>query len=409
MKKLAVCIPNYNRPEKLKNLLETLTNQIVTDHLLDDVEICINDDCSTEKPDDVIDTIRKSSPEVLINYQVNEKNMGMDYNFLKCAMLSDSNYCWIIGNDDLPERDALKQILCCLGSAGREIDVLVCPFDLYGENGQVCGSVYPLQGNLTQMLFFDTANKEEYGNLIDQVKDGNALFCFLSNVIFKKSRWVAHGNMFADKMNTIFIQMYMNLQTLEEGAVYAYSPVKYIRNYGDDVINATFQREYDVLVGLSGVIDYFFQGEEHRKLQKRIVDPRINGRMWDLPDDSLLKQPILQIDSAKNELYKQYFVRPENRKKKFADKNVLLYGAGNLGRKALAELKSYCPHSLAVYDADKNKWGKMIEGYEILPAEDLYRAYEQGHAIVVVANQVFLEDIINGMRKCNVREFAIIT
>lgn len=409
MKKLAVCIPNYNRPQKLGRLLEVLAKQIVLGNLSDEVEICINDDCSTEKPDDVIRRIKKMYPDIFIRYEMNERNMGMDYNFLRSVMLSDSEYCWIVGNDDLPGEAALKEILGQLNVNKKDIDVLVCPFDLYDENDHVWGSVYPLRGDITGTLYFDTRKKEEYDKLIERINDGNALFCFLSNVVFKKVHWSAHGNMFEDKMNTIFIQMYMNLQTLQEGAVYAYTPFKFIKNYSDDEVNATFKREYDVLVGLSGVIDYFFQGREHKKLQKCIVDPRINGRMWDLPDDSPLKQSIIQIDSSKNDLYKAYFIQQENREMFFKGKDVLLYGAGHHGQKAILELKDYCPHSLDVFDADQDKWGKQIEGYEIKPAEMLYKAYDSKKSIVVVANQLYLEDIISTMRDQNVGNFAIIT
>lgn len=109
---------------------------------------------------------------------------------------------------------------------------------------------------MNEALYFHTENSEEYETLLARAKDGNALFCFLSNVVFRKNDWVRHGNMFADRMNTIFIQIYMNLQTLKEEAVYAYIPNAFVKNHGDAQVNDTFKREYDVLAGLNGVVDF---------------------------------------------------------------------------------------------------------------------------------------------------------
>lgn len=408
MKELAVCIPNYNRPQKLLRLLENLSGQIVEKELTECVEICITDDCSTEKPNEVVAIIRKNYPSVSVRFFVNETNLGMDYNFLHCVMVSDARYCWIVGNDDLPEENALVYILQLLHSQETEIDVLVSPFDLYDENDRVCGSVSPLAGEISEMLYFDTSDAQEYDRLIARMTDGNAIFCFLSNVIFKKSNWLSHKDMFADKMDTIFIQMYMNLQTLREGAVYAYTPVKLIRNYGDDVVNATFEREYRVLIGLNGVIDSFFTGTAHEKLLKCVVEPRINGRMWELPDDSVLKHPILQIRSPKNEIYRVYFIRPEHRKELFFEKKVFVYGAGNLGRRAITELKEYCPYSISVFDADTEKTGSMLEGCEIMPANLLCEAYGAEECIVVVANQYSMVEIVAMLRGNGVERIAII-
>lgn len=409
MKKLAICIPNYNRPLMLHRLLMELSKQITDSALSNYIEICVNDDCSIEKPHTVIDEIRARFSEVTLKFHVNEKNMGMDHNFLHSVLMSDAEFCWIIGNDDMPEPDALGKVLAHINDESSVIDILVSPFNVYDEDQSVLTTIYPIRNDEKQELYFDTSDQAEYNDLINRVNDGNALFCFLSNVIFRKADWVRHGNMFEDKMDTIFIQMYMNLQTLREGAIYKYTTDKFIRNYRDDEINATFKREYDVLVGLSGVVDYFFSGTQHRKLQECIVDERINGRMWDLPDDSELKQPILKITSPKCDLYREYFIYSKDRKDFFKDRNVLLYGAGDLGHKAVAELNGYEIRNLLIFDADKNKWGKYIDKYEICPPEMLYSEYSSKEYVVVVANCKALIEIVEMLRKNNVDKLVFIS
>lgn len=409
MKKLAVCIPNYNRPQKLHALIKELARQIAIGDMVDKVEICINDDCSPESPVWVIEDVKKEYPEVDIAFGVNERNMGMDYNFLNCVKMSDAEYCWIVGNDDLPEENAIQRVLYYLDDEYVGVDLLVSPFDVYDEKNNVLRTVYPLKDTSDQILYYDSSKIGEYDALIGRVTDGNGLFCFLSNVIFKKGAWIRHGDMFRDKMNSIFIQMYMNLQTMKEGAVYKYVPEKLIKDYVDDEVNATFKREYNVLVGLNGVIDYFFEGANHRKLQKCIVDERINGRMWDLPNESPLKQNIVSIESPKNELYKKYFVYSWERAEYFNGKDVLVYGAGNLGRKAVLELETYSVNSLRVFDADSNKWGNKIEGYEICSVETLYSIYKAGPCAVVVANCRSLVEIVEVLRENGIEKISIIT
>lgn len=404
--KLAVCIPNYNRPKKLYRLLKGFADQIMEEDLTEQVEICISDDRSPESPDEVIEEIRHLYPDVRIVYRVNEKNMGMDYNFLQSVLISEGEYCWIVGNDDEPEEKAFRIILNYIADSC--VDILVCPFHIYDDDGKVLMTIDPVEHQGNEALYFCTQNPEEYEKLLRSARDGNALFCFLSNVVFRRSDWVRHGDMFADKMNTIFIQMYMNLQTLREGALYAYIPDSFIKNHGDAQVNETFKREYDVLVGLSGVVDFFFEGELHDLLQERIVDSRINGRMWALPDDSPLKLPILNVKSVKNEYYRKYYVRPEWREEYFTGKDVMVYGAGNLGRSAMAELAAYPIKSLSLYDSDQKKQGQMLDGYKVGSPAQLKGRYGRDGGVVVPANNLSLVEIVDRVLQEGISEIAII-
>lgn len=404
--KLAVCIPNYNRPKKLYRLLKGVADQIMEENLTEQVEICVSDDRSPESPDEVIEEIRNLYPDVRIVYRINEKNMGMDYNFLQSVMISEGEYCWIVGNDDEPEEKAFRTIMNYI--ADSSVDILLCPFHIYDDDGKVLMTIDPVEHQENEVLSFQTHNPEEYEKLLRRAKDGNALFCFLSNVVFRRSDWIRHGDMFADKMNTIFIQMYMNLQTLREGALYAYIPDSFIKNHGDAQVNETFKREYDVFVGLSGVVDFFFEGELHDLLQERIVDPRINGRMWSLPDDSPLKLPILHVESVKNDYYRKYYVRPEQRGNYFAEKNVLVYGAGNLGRKAVAELSSYQVKGLSLFDSDENKWGQKVDGYRVGSLTELEQSCRRDGSEIVVANNLSLVEIVDGLLQKGLTNIAII-
>lgn len=404
--KLAVCIPNYNRPQNLYALLTKLAAQIREEMLNDQVEICINDDKSPESPDAVIEKVRTQYPDVQIRYRINKENMGMDYNFLQSVIISEAEYCWIVGNDDEVEQKALNTILSYIGN--EDFDILVSPFDVYDEEDHLLRTIDPLRVDGGEKRCFHTAVAGEYDDLIQRVRAGDALFCFLSNVVFKRERWIAHGNMFDDKMGTIFIQMYMNLQTLKEGAVYLYIPEKIIKNHTDPDMGKTLKREYDVLIGLNGVIEYFFVGEQRDKLKKCIVNTRINGRMWGLPNDSAMKRCVEDIDSVSTEYYRKYFIMPQERQEWFQNKNILLYGAGNLGRQAAEELLHYSINDFAVYDADPVKQGTDLEGYKIKDPAAIADDYKKAGSVVVVANNLSLAEIIEMLLQKGIDRIALI-
>lgn len=404
--KLAVCIPNYNRPQNLCVLLTKLAAQIREETLCDQVEICINDDKSPESPDAVIEKVRARHPEVQIRYQINKENMGMDYNFLQSVLISEAEYCWIVGNDDEVEQKALVTLLSYIEN--EDFDILVSPFDVYDEEDHLLRTIDPLRTDDHERISFHTAVAEEYDDLIQRVRAGDALFCFLSNVVFKRARWIEHGNMFEDKMGTIFIQMYMNLQTLKEGAIYLYIPEKIIKNHADPSMGKTLKREYDVLIGLNGAIDYFFAGEQRDKLKKCIVNPRINGRMWELPDGSVMKRCVEEIDSVSTEYYRKYFIMPQERQEWFQNKNILLYGAGNLGRQAAKELLLYPINDFSVYDADPVKQGMDLEGYKIKDPAVIVDDYRKDGSVVVVANNLSLVEIIEMLLQKGIDRIALI-
>ena len=116
MKILSICIPNYNRLDKLNNLLSIIIQNINSNRLNKKVEICISDDCSEEDPGFTINKKMQEYPDVAICYRRNKLNMGMDYNFLQSVLMANAKYCWIIGNDDLPTNTGITNIIAIVES-----------------------------------------------------------------------------------------------------------------------------------------------------------------------------------------------------------------------------------------------------------------------------------------------------
>lgn len=103
---LSVCIPAYNRARFLNQLLDSLVTQD-----LSDVEILICEDKSPERL--LIREIVSSYSEehgLSISYYENNENLGFDRNLRNIIRLSKSEYCLILGNDDLLKPNALASV-----------------------------------------------------------------------------------------------------------------------------------------------------------------------------------------------------------------------------------------------------------------------------------------------------------
>ncbi len=404
MKKLAISIPNYNRKNELNRLLQSIINQIKQSNLYEEVEICVSDDCSKEDPTDIIEKNCANNPQIDILYKRNDSNVGMDMNFMESVLMSQAEYSWIVGNDDELENEALVKVLRFLNKYS-DVDFLVTPFDVYTEKNDYKFSVEPFV--CEKDLFFDTSNTMERNELIFQIKHNSGVFGFLSNVIFKRKIWVERQEKYLDKMDSIFIQMYMDIDSLFCGAKYYYSKMKIIKNHADSITNDSIDRICKILIGIDGVIEYFFDGEERRYLKTILTDGYINGAVWNLSEDNEYYEKIKKIDSPKAELYSKYFIKEQNIVERLKNKCILVFGAGEYGKKTINLLEKYGLNVLGVADSDSQKIGTQFEGYDIISLREMINI-ESENKIVLVANHWNLVDMVNYLISQSVEDIGII-
>lgn len=408
--KLSVCIPNYNRIERLERLVRTVAVQIQSLKLENVIEICISDDCSQLEPDKVIETVQSDYPTIKINYRKNEQNMGMDFNFYNSVLMAHGEYAWIIGNDDIPTDNAFATLMGIVNEETyRDIDFIVTPFDCFDYDKNLRDTNYPFGNNIRRNLFFDTNDRKQLNRLIMSVERNGALFDFLSNVIFKREHWIRHKNKFDNKMHTLFIQMYMNMQTLLDGAKYLYIPEKIINDYIDDETNETLDRTYKIVVGLYDVFSYFWTGEERRHLERKVLDIFIQSSLFEMDEDDDKRIRLCSCDEEKIEMLKKYYIKKADRNDYFKNKTVIIYGAGNNGVLALEELKGYKANVVGFCDADKNKQGKLIHGKMVFNYEMLKALNANTNVIIVVANHLCGTEIVQQLKNDLISNVAIIT
>ncbi len=97
---LTIAIPTYNRKKLLKRALDSIVHQ-----LNPQVEVLVSDNASDDGTDEMIET---NFP--MIRYIKNEKNMGVDYNFLQCYREGKGKYVILFGSDDRMSEGAVNYL-----------------------------------------------------------------------------------------------------------------------------------------------------------------------------------------------------------------------------------------------------------------------------------------------------------
>lgn len=103
--KLSICIPTFNRYKSLKVLLAMLIEQIHAE----DVQIVVGNNASTDKTDELCKLYATSN--MSFKYIKHDINLGFSKNVESVVKNADGEYLWILGDDDIPNDQAIKQIL----------------------------------------------------------------------------------------------------------------------------------------------------------------------------------------------------------------------------------------------------------------------------------------------------------
>lgn len=102
---LSICIPTYNGGEKLKLALTAVFTALET---FSDVEVIVSDNHSTDNTSEVILAFSHYSQ---FHYYCNNENLGFNGNLeLLLYRYANGKYCWVIGDDDLLDKDALLTV-----------------------------------------------------------------------------------------------------------------------------------------------------------------------------------------------------------------------------------------------------------------------------------------------------------
>lgn len=102
---LSVCIPTFSRREQV---LETAA--LVCDQLPADAELVISDNGSADGTAEAVEAFAVAHPKQSVRLIKHAHNVGFDQNVLDVVSNARGDYCWLLGDDDVPRRGALARI-----------------------------------------------------------------------------------------------------------------------------------------------------------------------------------------------------------------------------------------------------------------------------------------------------------
>lgn len=101
---VSICIPVYNGVRSLRQTVESIASQWQPG-----LEVVLRDDCSTDSSWQLSQELAREYPFVKVFR--NEKNLGMDGNFIQAALSARSEFTWLSGQDDLFVSGVVPKVL----------------------------------------------------------------------------------------------------------------------------------------------------------------------------------------------------------------------------------------------------------------------------------------------------------
>jgi len=183
MSLLAICIPTYNRKEFLEECIQSIIDQIFSCNLFEQVQICISDNNSNDGTDEMVAKYI-SNEKLDIIYSKNSENLGPDLNYLKAISISNAQYCWYMGSDDVIAANALTNLLKEIQTKKDTVYLfnrVECDINM----NRIKDSQWFSADEKSYMLYDDT-DCEAYFNGCNSL---GAVFSFLSTIVFNKQEW----------------------------------------------------------------------------------------------------------------------------------------------------------------------------------------------------------------------------
>ena len=212
---LSICIPTYNRANKLFNSLgKILDSATLHSHK---VEVIVSDNASHDSTPDIIDKYKEQYP-MLRRYR-NPENLGFNRNFFK---LSDEyamgKYLWVIGDDDFLDSDAVDIVIGAI-EQNPQLTFIGLNFRLLPTTDAILFKKEPI----AMKIELTTVERA-----IDmQARPENMLATFLSCNIVLRERFAAFDKSFFsseswDNYMSVFPHSYMLANTISSKDLGAY-------------------------------------------------------------------------------------------------------------------------------------------------------------------------------------------
>lgn len=180
---LSICIPTYNRANCLKVCLDSIVPQFKNKEVLEQVEVVISDNASSDNTTEVIKEFQNKFKN--IKYFRNKINIGFDQNLLNAVEKSSGEYCLTFGDDDGFFPNSFSLIL-------QKIKTLQVPYFILNCWGYDHELIHPVLSHSNGQITEDRV----YGSLAEFVRsikkyiDLVGSFGSMSTQLFRRKVWM---------------------------------------------------------------------------------------------------------------------------------------------------------------------------------------------------------------------------
>ncbi len=184
---LTIGIPTYNRGHLLEGLLTCIEEELTDLENKNLVQIVVSDNKSV---DNTAAIVNKFSHIGCVDYFCNSENIGACNNVLKIGNeLSKGKFCWIMGDDDLLRKGAIKYVLKTI-IENEEIDIIYMNQTYENdEERNVISKSLPIIDSKILCTLNKSQLLENAQPLIDYTIY-SALFTSISSLIFRTQVWI---------------------------------------------------------------------------------------------------------------------------------------------------------------------------------------------------------------------------
>lgn len=206
---LSICIPTFERPQSLYNCLNSI---LIAKGFSDfPIEVCVSDNSSSDESLFITDLFTETLD---IHYRRNLSNLGFAGNFVQVTLMSQGEFIWLIGDDDLIMPDSLKNF-SAIYKENTNVDFFyVNAFEISYRHLLSFPSPFDtrlLPTNMSRFSKYTESHRLPFEDLIDHRKS----FDFLGGIflsIFRRKDWLENINCLDYKFTDNLIH-FRNLDT----------------------------------------------------------------------------------------------------------------------------------------------------------------------------------------------------
>lgn len=134
---LSICIPTYNRRERIEKNLNMLSKYIYNNFLNDKLEIIVSNNNSQDDTKEFLDRFLKENFKLNLKFYNQEKNLEIQKNQLFVVAQSSYDYFMWLSDDDFIEEEYLLKVLDIISSNKEELISIIPSYQHILPNGKL--------------------------------------------------------------------------------------------------------------------------------------------------------------------------------------------------------------------------------------------------------------------------------